>query len=83
MSDGGTDAAPSAARWLSLAAAPTFAGMALLTVLGGSPADVLCTEASPLSGMAAMYALMSLFHTGPWMRLAGGARLRHKQGVRT
>jgi hypothetical protein len=41
------------ADWLSLAAAPTFAVMALLTaVLGGGPPDMLCSateHTSPLS----------------------------------
>ena len=57
------------ADWLSLAAAPTFALMALLTgVLGG---DMLCSAAapSPLSGMVPMYLLMSAFHTAPWLKL--------------
>jgi hypothetical protein len=65
-------AALGAADWLSLAAAPTFAIMALLTVaLGGGPADMLCAAkgASPLSGMAVMYALMSAFHLSPWLKL--------------
>jgi len=47
-------AALGAADWLSLAAAPTFAIMALLTgALDGGPADMLCSaaRASPLSGM--------------------------------
>ena len=58
-----------AANWLHLAAAPTFASMALLTgVLGGGPLEVLCS-ASPLSGMVPMYALMSAFHLAPWLRL--------------
>jgi hypothetical protein len=65
--------AAGAANFLSLAAAPTFAGMALLTgVLGSGPADVLCSAthgASPLSGMVLMYALMSAFHLGPWLKL--------------
>jgi hypothetical protein len=67
---------------LSLAAAPTFALMALLTgVFGGSPQDGLCTHsASPLSGMVVMYLLMSAFHAAPWLRLMsnrhGGARSR-------
>src|SRR5262245_54605515 len=52
-------AARSAAGWLYLAAAPTFAAMALLTGLGGGPLDALCTDASPLHGMALMYGLMS------------------------
>jgi len=60
-----------AAAWLHLAAAPTFAVMALLAgVFGGSP-DMLCASmhhASPLSGMPAMYALMSAFHMAPWLK---------------
>src|ERR1700752_110731 len=40
-----------AADWLHLAAAPTFAIMALLTgVLGGGSPEALCSSASPLSG---------------------------------
>jgi hypothetical protein len=66
-----------AAAWLSLAAAPTFAIMALLTgVFGGTP-DVLCAAiqgTSPLSGMAPMYLLMSAFHLAPWLKLLFGKR---------
>ena len=61
-----------AAGWLSLAAAPTFAIMALLTGLGGGPPDMLCSaaqDASPLSGMVPMYLLMSAFHAVPWLKL--------------
>jgi hypothetical protein len=57
------------ANWLCLAAAPTFAIMALLTA---GPPDTLCAAAqpaSPLSGMAAMYWLMSAFHAAPWLKL--------------
>ncbi|KZD24419.1 hypothetical protein A4A58_22695 [Tardiphaga robiniae] len=64
-----------AADWLCLAAAPAFALMALLTgVLDGSSPDLLCSasRASPWSGMAVMYAFMSLFHTVPWLRLISG-----------
>jgi hypothetical protein len=60
-----------AATWLSLAAAPTFAVMGLLTAVhsGGMP-DMICSGGgSPLSGMVTMYALMSAFHLGPWLRL--------------
>jgi hypothetical protein len=68
------DAAPMwAADWLSLAAAPVLAIMALLTATQhGSAADILCSAghgSSPLSGMTLMYALMSLFHAAPWIRL--------------
>jgi hypothetical protein len=65
-------AALGAADWLCLAAAPTFATMALLTgVLGGSPPDMLCAaaHASPLGGMVPMYLLMSAFHSAPWLKL--------------
>jgi hypothetical protein len=65
-----------AVDWLSLAAAPTFAIMALLTGVLGGAQDVLCSMlqgSSPLSGMAAMYLLMSAFHLAPWLRLMRGA----------
>jgi hypothetical protein len=63
-----------AADWISLAAAPTFAIMALLTgVFGGAPSDMLCSAAQgaspPLSGMVPMYLLMSAFHLAPWLKL--------------
>lgn len=70
--DEGARAALGIAKWLCLAATPTFAIMALLTgVLSGSP-DMLCSaaqDASPLSGMVPMYLLMSAFHSAPWLRL--------------
>jgi hypothetical protein len=69
---GSGDAAPGVASLLGLAAAPTFAVLALWTgVFGGQP-DMLCSamgSASPLNGMALMYALMSIFHVAPWLRL--------------
>ena len=59
------------ADWLGLAAAPTFAIMALLTgVWGGGQMVMMCMtgpDASPLSGMAAMYLLISAFHLTPWL----------------
>ena len=67
-----------AADVLALAAAPTFAVMALLTsVLDGGQADMICstahasatTYASVLGGMIPMYLLMSAFHLTPWLRL--------------
>ncbi len=64
-----------AADWLCLAAAPAFALMALLAgVLDSSSPDLLCStsRSSPWSGMVVMYALMSLFHTVPWLRLISG-----------
>ena len=63
------------ADWLYLAAAPTFAVMALLTSFSGS-SDVLCASAgaSPLSGMVPMYLLMSAFHLAPWLKLISHRR---------
>jgi hypothetical protein len=63
--------------WLGLAAAPTFAAMALLTAVSGGDADMMCGAAHGVSalswpalgGMAPMYALMSAFHSGPWVKL--------------
>ena len=61
--------------WLSLAAAPTFALMALLTGMFGGKPDALCAAIegwSPMSGMVSMYLLMSAFHLAPWFRLIRG-----------
>jgi hypothetical protein len=75
--ENGDAAAIGAADWLYLAAAPTFAIMALLTgVLGGAP-DMLCSAApgaSPFGGMVAMYWLMSAFHLAPWLKLFSSRR---------
>jgi uncharacterized YccA/Bax inhibitor family protein len=64
------------ASWLALAAAPTFAMMALLTGALGGPAEMICSagHASPLSGMVPMYALMGAFHSGPWLKLLAAGR---------
>jgi hypothetical protein len=75
---GGNAAAFAAAHWLSFAAAPTFAIMAVLTgALGGGSSDMLCSaahDASPLSGMVPMYLLMSVFHSKPWLKLVFSRR---------
>jgi hypothetical protein len=93
-----SDAAPlrerpsaSADGLLSLAAAPTFAIMALLTgIHGGSTPDMLCSAAGnglPLSGMSLMYLLMSAFHLGPWLKLISrrrsGAYRSSRMGAQT
>ena len=76
--ENGAAAALGAAGWLSLAAAPSFAIMALLTgVLGGGAPDMLCSaaqDASPLSGMVPMYLLMSAFHSAPWLKLVSATK---------
>ncbi|WP_454853538.1 hypothetical protein [Rhizobium binxianense] len=67
----GNAAGLGAADWLSLAAAPTFAAMALLTAAAGD-GEMLCSSMpvlSPLGGMVPMYLLMSAFHLAPWLRL--------------
>lgn len=56
---------------LCLAAAPTFAMMALLTAAYGGQ-DMMCMSgpgAPMLSGMVPMYLLMAAFHLAPWLRL--------------
>ncbi|UCI34316.1 hypothetical protein [Mesorhizobium sp. B4-1-4] len=69
------------ADWLCLAAAPTFALMALLSCLQGGDGAMLCMGASPLTGpiltgMPAMYLLMSAFHLAPWLRVISGRQVR-------
>jgi hypothetical protein len=76
--ESGNPAALGAADWLCLAAAPTFAIMALLTDIRGGPMDMLCADASPLSGMVPMYMLMSAFHSAPWLKLIS----RRRSGAR-
>ena len=73
----------SIADWLCLAAAPTFALMALLSCIQGGDAAMLCMgmSASPLTGpsltgMPAMYLLMSAFHLAPWLRAISGRQAR-------
>ncbi len=72
---GGGNPAPGMARWLGLAAAPTFAIMALWTGFFSGQPDVLCIamqDSSPMSGMTVMYLLMSALHLSPWLKLISG-----------
>ncbi|MBZ9797682.1 hypothetical protein [Mesorhizobium sp. ES1-4] len=76
-----TTGASRIADWLCLAAAPTFALMALLSCLQGGDAAMLCMGASPLSGptltgMPAMYLMMSAFHLAPWLRVISGRQVQ-------
>lgn len=67
------------ARWLGLAAAPTFALMAWISAVG-SAGMTMCSAAPafmPISDMALMYLLMSLFHVSPWLKLFS-ARSQHR-----
>lgn len=66
-----------AARLLALAAAPTFAVMALWTGVASGPPEAMCLGGGgtfSLSGMAAMYALMGVFHASPWLALLSARR---------
>jgi hypothetical protein len=67
-----------AADALSLAAAPTFAIMALATgLLGGGVPDTMCPaphHSWALTGMVPMYLLMAAFHAAPWLRLLPSRR---------
>ncbi len=74
------------ADWLSLAAAPTFAIMAMLVAVAGpGKMALVCTTSQGLSwlgGMVPMYLLMSGFHLAPWLRLVAkwrrGGGLAHR-----
>ncbi len=70
-------AALGAAGWLGLAAAPTFAVMALVSCVAGGDADMMCPAAhgaAQLGGMVPMYVLMTAFHAAPWLKLISGRR---------
>ena len=67
------------ADWLCLAAAPAFALMALFTCIQGE-SSALCmgASASPLTGMPAMYLMMSAVHLAPWLRVMSGRQARQQ-----
>ncbi|HLX99186.1 MAG TPA: hypothetical protein VKR62_10840 [Roseiarcus sp.] len=76
-SAGRAAAARVAADWLSLAAAPAFAMMALVTARLGGGMGAVCPgidHGSLMGGMVPMYVLMGAFHSGPWLRLIAGRR---------
>jgi hypothetical protein len=70
------------AAWPALAAAPTFAVMAIVITLPGDAGLGMICAAAPLSlsGMAPMYLLMSLFHSAPWLKLIA-SRLKTAQPI--
>ena len=76
-----------AADWISLAATPTFAIMALLTgMFGGGPMDMLCSAwCVSVERNVPMYVLMSAFHLAPWLKLISrrqsGNRRTSQMGV--
>jgi hypothetical protein len=68
---GSGKAVPGGGALLTYAAAPTFALMAIWSGLSSGHPDICGNgpEASPLTGMEAMYVLMSLFHMPAWLGL--------------
>jgi len=73
--------AASIADWLCLAAAPTFAIMAAVTMASGG-AETICSAMQnvfPMDGMAMMYLLMCVFHLPPWLRLISGRAVKSEQ----
>src|SRR6185436_3546920 len=84
-SRGSSPVAGRTVEFLSFAAAPTFALMALLTgAVDAGPPAMLCSAAmsrSPLNGMVVMYLLMSVFHSGPWLRQISGRRNTAPKGA--
>lgn len=75
-----------AGRWLSLAAAPSFAAMAWISTVD-MPRIPLCSASGvlPIDAMAWMYALMCLFHLPPWLKRAsrpGGRAHTQDEGER-
>ncbi len=61
----GREARLSAGEWVGLAAAPSFATLALLSGLSGGEA-----ACGPHQGgsMVVMYGLMAAFHLPPWLK---------------
>jgi hypothetical protein len=73
------------ANGLALAAAPTFALMAVVTMIENTRSqDGICSigpaGAWP-TGMAPMYVLMSIFHATAWLK-ASVAQKAHKTGCK-
>ena len=72
--DASTFPARYAARWLTLAASPTFALMAWTAAKAATPVALCSSDQTmgPIGDMTTMYLLMSLFHLTPWLKLASG-----------
>ena len=65
-------------RLLSVLAAPSFASMALLTIVfDGGQMPMMCSagqDGFALGGMVPMYLLMTAFHSAPWLKLISNWR---------
>ena len=76
MASGG---ARTASDVICLAATPVFAVMAATGIGGDMPGmPHAMIDASPVSGMTVMYALMSVFHAAPWLKLFAHHRKSRK-----
>jgi hypothetical protein len=62
--------------WLSLAASPALAIMALFAATNAPRIAICSSTMPPIDGMAWMYILMSLFHVSPWLKLASHPKLK-------
>ena len=66
---------PDIANGLRLAAAPTFALMAVLNAMArDGRSDMICSAmpaGAPLGDMTVMYLLMCAFHLVPWLKRIG------------
>jgi hypothetical protein len=63
---------------LGFAATPTFAVMASVSAVG-APDMAICSATAfllPIDEMALMYALMSIFHLAPWLKLRSACSKR-------
>jgi len=75
---------PDIANGLRLAAAPTFALMAVLNAMArDGRSDMICSAmpaGAPLGDMTIMYLLMCAFHLVPWIRRIGSGFQRTRCG---
>jgi len=66
---------------LSYAAAPVCLALALATAYFETGMGSACgamASGSPVGGMATMYMVMAIFHSGPWLRLLSkGGNMKH------
>lgn len=68
-------------RGISLGATPAFALMALICGVFEDELSAICSSggssAFPVTGMVWMYALMSMFHVGAWLRLLENRQVKN------
>lgn len=72
LETGSRTATPDVVNGLHWVASPACIAMAMVTGLGGRSSNLLCSAvhgAPVLGGMATMYALMAVVHSGPWLKV--------------